>query len=299
METTADTLIEKPIVIHEVQPLTEAMLDHEVIADLTLRQFLTEHCTVLVGTVGGMYSIYETKSRQGISLLDENRTVMETHVQSLMKSYEEDGYYFTTLNLNEKLKEIDGQHRFESAMRKGLPVRFMIMPTWGIKEVTVLNVNSRNWKPVDFMESYAQQGNPNYIRFKEFFDANEFDISTCQLIIFGKRSKANAAEDEFRSGAIQVDDQMIVRASQKARKIKQLEKFHPRGWKSRSCTEAMLILFNTAGYDHDELIDRMEKYPEMTLIKANSLRVGEYIDMFVEKYNLRRQKGKLEVLSRN
>lgn len=290
--------VEKTIVIHEVQPLTEAMLNREVAAGMTLKQFLEEKCTVLVGTIGGMYTIYETKAKEPIDLLPENRAMIESHVQSLMKSYEEDGYYFTILNLNERLKEIDGQHRFESATRKGLPTRFMIMPGWGIREVTVLNVNSRNWRLVDFMESYAKQKNPNYVRFKEFFDAHKFDITTCQLLLTGRRTHGTSAQDYFRSGEMQIDEEMIIIGTKKGRQIQQMEKFHPYGWRSRNFVEALLILFNTLDYDHEYMIEKLEKFPEISLTKSGPLRVDEYLQLLVEKYNARRQKGKIEITSR-
>lgn len=297
MNSNVNNQDEKPIVIHEVQPLTEAMLKREVLPEITLRQFLEEKCKVLVGKVGEMYAIYETVVKDAINLLEENRVISESHVQRLMASYEKDGYYFSILDLNEKLEEIDGQHRFESAMRKNLPVRFMIMPGWTIKEVRVLNLNTRNWSPIDFLESYATQGYPNYIRFKKFFNEHLFDISTCQLLLTGKRSHSNS-EDDFRDGKLELDEEMVIHASKKATQIEMLKRFHPRGWKSRSHVEAMIILLSIRDYDHAYLIKKLEEFPITMLIKASSLRVGEYIDLYVERYNMRKQKDRLQVNSR-
>jgi len=82
-----------------------------------------------------------------------------------MDSFEKDRYLFAIVFICEKLEIIDGQHRCKAAKRKDLLIYFMVMPGWGIKEASVLNVNSRNWTIVDFMETHSKAGNPNYVRF--------------------------------------------------------------------------------------------------------------------------------------
>jgi hypothetical protein len=171
----------------------------------------------------------------------------------------------------------------------------MVMPGWGIKEVTILNMNSRNWTILDFMETHAKAGNPNYIRFKEFFDANEFDVTVCQLIITGKRSGGYASTDEFRLGHMQIDEQHMTDAWLKAKKIAEFRQFHPQGWKSRHFVEAMLSLFAAKGYDQAHMIAKLTTYPELMLIEARSLRVDEYLRVFLDKYNFRRMKDRIEV----
>lgn len=297
MSQSATNEIEKPIVIHDVQPLTEAMLNNEVMPGMTLSDFLKKECRMLIGEVGQMYAVYETKVKGPIELLEGNRIVSERHVQRLMGSYKKDGYYFTILDMNERLEEIDGQHRFESAMRKNLPVRFMIMPGWGIKEVKVLNFNTKNWSPLDFLESYATQGYPNYVRFKKFFDENPFDISTCQILLTGKKSYGDT-DDDFKDGKLELDEEMIIHASKKVEKIKMLKRFHPKGWKSRSHVEAVMILINTKDYDHQYLIEKLEKYPIVSLLNARSLRTAEYVKLYEERFNFGRQKSRIQVTSR-
>ena len=286
---------EQEISIRNIRRLTERMLANEITDGMSLGTFLANECTVLTS---GDFKVYSTESWAYFKCLEENRYLNEAHIQALMDSFVKDGYLFTILYVNEKMQIIDGQHRFEAAKRKGLPVHFMVMPGWGIREVTILNVNSRNWTIIDFMETHAKSGNPNYVRFKEFFDANEFDVTVCQLIITGKRSKGYASIDKFRSGQMQVDDQQITGAYLKTKKIIELKPFHPHGWKSRNFVEAMLTLFNTKGYDHGHMITKLTLYPEFLLSAARSLRVEEYLRILQDKYNFRRQKDKIEVRRR-
>jgi hypothetical protein len=285
----------KEIAIRSIEKLTDEMLTAEVSAGITLTGFLTTGCTVLSE---GEFKVYSTSNCTHFKRLKENRMINEAHVLALIDSFLNDGYLFTILYLNEKLEIIDGQHRLEAAKRKSLPVYFMIMPGWSIKEVTILNMNSRNWTIVDFMETHAKAGNPNYVRFKEFFDAYEFDVTVCQLIITGRRSGGYASSDEFRMGYMQVDEQQLTDAYLKAKKIMCLIPFHPHGWKSRNFVEAMLLFFSMKGYDHEHMIAKLTTYPDLMLREAKSLRVEEYVKILLEKYNFRRQKDKIEVTKR-
>jgi len=282
----------KEIVIRSIEKLTNEMLTTEVSSGITLAGFLSTDCNVLAN---GEFRVYSTTNCTYFKRLKENRMINEAHVLALIDSFENDGYLFTILYLNEKLEIIDGQHRLEAAKRKGLPVYFIIMPGWGIKEVTILNMNSRNWTIVDFMETHAKAGNPNYVRFKEFFDAFEFDVTVCQLIITGRRSGGYASSDEFRMGHMQVDEQQLTDAYLKGKKIVGLIPFHPYGWKSRNFVEAMLLIFTAKGYDHEHLIAKLTTYPDLMLREAKSLRVEEYVRTLLEKYNFRRQKDKIAV----
>jgi hypothetical protein len=286
---------EKEISIRSIEPLTIQMLKAKIAPDVMLAEFLTMQCAVIAD---GECQIYRTYDCSLFKRLKENRAVNEAHVAALMESFQTDGYLFTLLYVNEKLEIIDGQHRLEAAKRLGLPVYFSIMPGWGLKEVTMLNMYSRNWAIEDFMESHAKAGNPNYVRFKEFFDKHEFDITTCQLILLGRRSGGYAKKDMFRLGEMQLDEQYLTDAYLKAAKIMDFKPFHSRGWSSRSFVEAMLMLFKAKGYDHEHMITKLTNFPDLLLSEAKSLRVDEYVKLFVDKYNFRRNKERIEIKRR-
>ena len=272
-----------------VSPLTDTMLN-AAIAGMTLREFLSTHCEVIAK--GDLHAIYATTAYGYFSLLDGNREVREVNVQALVKSYEKDGYLFTVLYMNEKLQQIDGQHRFESARRKQLPVYFMIMSGWGLKEVTTLNVNSHNWSIIDFMETYVRQGNEHYVLFKEFYDANEFDISTCLLLILGTRI-VEGYVDGFKEGKFKTSFEQVDLAMKKANAISRLKDFHPNGWRSRNFTDAMIRFLALPGYNHDQMVEQLKLYPDVMLRDAKTLRIEEYIAVLHKKYNYRKIKNLL------
>lgn len=192
-------------------------------------------------------------------------------------------------------RSLTGSTGLKQPRRKHLPVYFIIVPGWGIREVTILNMNSRNWTIQDFMETHAKAGNPHYVQFRDFFNAHVFDLTSCQLILTGRRSGGYAATDSFRQGQMKLYDEQVKEAYEKAAKIQDLKPFHPHGWASRNCVEAMLAVLNTQGYDHAHFIECMKTYPELVLLDAKMLRVEEYLKLFVGKYNFRRTKNRLDV----
>lgn len=279
---------------HGFQKLTDKMLESMLPGNGQYLLTFLSKCDVLPFED---FKVYKSSDYGAFSHLAENRDLNEQHVHTLMESFENDGYLFTILYVNEKMQIIDGQHRFEAAKRKHLPVYFIIMPGWDIRHVAILNVNSRNWTMADFMNTHAKAGNENYIRFKQFYDEHDFDITTAQLVVLGRRTKLRGdggGNDDFRSGQIKISQEQINKAYVKARKIKELKDFHPHGWKSGNCVTAMLALFNTKGYDHSHFITQLKKYPITILMDAKSLRTKEYLDMFIEKYNYRK-KDKIEL----
>lgn len=290
---TTSILTTEEVKQHSAVALSDKMLSETILRGngQYLMSFLCNSCQVLPFDD---FKVYKTLEYKAFSHLAENRDLNERHVHALMESFVKDGYLFTILYVNEKMEIIDGQHRFEAARRKHLPVYIIVMPGWGIREVAILNVNSSDWTMEDFMNSYAKGGNQHYQLFKEFYDKHEFDITTAQHIIFGKRSGGGITSD-FRSGKMTTDEGQITKAAIKARKIGKFKDFHPKGWKSRNFVEAMLILFNVKGYDHDHMIEQFKKYPETILLDARSLRVEEYLKMFIEKYN-HRKKDKIELV---
>lgn len=278
--------------IRTVKPLSAKMLDTQAAGRKTLRQFLSQDCASLST---GKHAVYTTTKISAFKRLKENRSINEAHVLALMDSFEKDGYLFTIIYVNEKLEIIDGQHRCEAAKRSNLPIYFMVMPGWGIKEVTILNVNSRDWGLGDFLESHAKSGNPNYIRFLDFYKSHKFDITTCQLLLYGKRSGQQRGSDEFRLGLIQVDDKHVTDAHLKAKKIATMKPFHPHGWKCRGFVDAMLTLFKTTGYDHEYMLSKLQAHPDILLAQAKSMRTEEYLRLLLDKYNFKLHRNRIEI----
>lgn len=134
-----------------------------------------------------MSKIFETKNYDKFIHAKENRTVSRHPI--LMKSMKLNGFLscFPLLVESEpsgKLKIIDGQHRFETAKELGIPVKYVISQV-GNLDIPLLNNAQKRWSPRDFVNSFVTQGNPEYVKLKEFCDKYGISISIGASLLSG------------------------------------------------------------------------------------------------------------------
>lgn len=107
--------------------------------------------------------IYTTTDYDMFKILDGNRSVKNARVVKTVESIEKHGWLTQPILVNEKFEVIDGQGRLEALKRLEMPVEFVIDEGIGIEECRTLNVYQKNWGLMDYVESFANCGNDNYI----------------------------------------------------------------------------------------------------------------------------------------
>ena len=115
-------------------------------------------------------NIYKTTDYDIFKKLIGNRDVGEDRVKKVTNSIEKIGLCNIPLLVNEKMEVIDGQARLEACRRMGLPVTYIIENGLGQKQCIGLNNSSTNWKTMNYIESYAEEGNVSYMYFKILCD---------------------------------------------------------------------------------------------------------------------------------
>ena len=106
-------------------------------------------------------NIKTTKDYSLFKKLLGNRVIKKSHVQKLKKSISEK-YIPTCIIVNEKYEIIDGQNRFEALKQLQLPVEYRIVNNLTLKDAIRLNISNSNWKFEDYVNSFAEEGNPYY-----------------------------------------------------------------------------------------------------------------------------------------
>ena len=109
-------------------------------------------------------AVYETADYDKFIKLEGNRSVLERRVARISNSIEQVGYRTNPIIVNRKFEIIDGQGRYEACKEKGLPIQYVIDPNAGLEECVALNLGQTNWRPIDYVESYARQGVEDYAR---------------------------------------------------------------------------------------------------------------------------------------
>jgi hypothetical protein len=116
------------------------------------------------------FATYKTTNYDLFKTLKGNRQLNELNVKSIVKSIEENGILPSIAIVNEKMEVIDGQHRIEAMKRTENPVYFQVREGYSLKDCIALNVASRNWTTMDYIDSYAEQGNPDYERLRNVME---------------------------------------------------------------------------------------------------------------------------------
>lgn len=111
------------------------------------------------------YTVYVSSDYRIFKHLTGNRRVNSHRVEKIKASIKAVGQIISPIVVNENYEIIDGQGRVEAFKDMGLPVYFVIQQGAGIKECISMNIYQSNWKVTDYIESYAEQGDPNYMRF--------------------------------------------------------------------------------------------------------------------------------------
>lgn len=108
-------------------------------------------------------TVYRTDDLRIFKILDSNRDIKESRKQKIIESIDKNGYISNPIIVNEKYEVIDGQGRLEACKELGISIDYYVVENIGIEECRVLNMNMTNWSLMDYIKSYASEGNEEYI----------------------------------------------------------------------------------------------------------------------------------------
>jgi len=239
--------------------------------------------------------IIKTTDYSIFKVLLGNRAINKAHVERLRRSFQ-DNYLFSPIIVNDKFEIIDGRHRYEAAKSLNLPISYIICKNYGLNEVQILNTNTKNWKKEDYLNAYCDMKHPEYLKFRNFMRKYpEFGIKSVEYILTNsvsdKRDKRNGIvlkSKSFEEGNLVIED--YEKAIQTAEKLVQLRHLY-KGYTNSRFIMAMLGIFKIDGYNHDQLISRLKKYPGAM---KDCLNVMQYKLLIEDIYNYR-SKDKLSL----
>lgn len=111
--------------------------------------------------------IYTTTDYEAFIFPDWNRDVSGARVVKMVESIQSVGWLPEPILVNEKFEVIDGQSRVKALQKLGMPVEFCIVEGIGRKECQNLNRFQKNWSAMNYINSYASDGDDNYVWLKE------------------------------------------------------------------------------------------------------------------------------------
>jgi hypothetical protein len=224
------------------------------------------------------FQVYTTKDYSLFKTIDGNRNINLLHLNRLLKSMKE-VYLFTCIIVNEFYQIIDGQHRFECCKELKLPLNYVMMKGYGLREVQILNQNSKTWNADDFLEGYCKLGYEHYIEYLKFKTKFEFGHNECMLLLGGSDNGHNIKE--FYAGNFKIKDYNL--AHDKAQKICMIGRYYD-GYKRSSFVRTMNNILAKPQFDFTQFMQKLKIQP-LALQDCNS--IDQYKLLIEEIYNYR------------
>lgn len=199
-------------------------------------------------------TIYKTTNYNQFKSIKGNRKVDEAHVRAFQELISEKDFLDEAPILITPDKEIkDGQHRLEAAKRSKKPIYYRISQKEGnvLEQVQLLNVGTRNWSEVDFLESYIKNGKKDYAQLKEFITKYELGLSTGVLLLASKQfTGRHILMRLFRKGKF-----MITNSEQALSVVEKLQELRPYMMDYVYSSRVFIRIFITIFGDNDALFE--------------------------------------------
>lgn len=246
-----------------------------------------------ITTIGRILSTFDYSI---FTSIQGNRIVNEIHVERLKKSFKEN-YLLSPIIVNEKYQIIDGQHRFMAAKSLKLPINFIVIPNYGLKQVQVLNANASNWSNYDYLNAYCDLGYEQYLQMRQFMnDFPDFGIASADVIITNSASGSNSrvakhmvkingkrrgSSNAFKDGKLHIPN--LEKSYANAEKIMMLKQYHE-SYNKRPFVACMVQIFEIPDYDHKQLLSKLKLRPNALVHCSRS---SQYKLVIEDIYNYR------------
>lgn len=238
--------------------------------------------------------VYRTHNYDLFKIMDDNRDLNLLHVKRLIQSFQ-DQHLVCPIIVNEKMQVIDGQHRLQASKETGLPVYYIVLPGYTIKQVQILNTNQKNWNRMDFLQMYCEQGKQAYIELRDFMrEFPDFGINAAMSLIKLTSSSTHQGQidgkkvhmKDFEEGKLKIPN--ITKSYVIARKVLDFKPFY-KEYHRPGFVSALIPLFSSRVYNHKEMLHKLKNAPAELQLRDSKKIVG-YRMQLEDIYNYKRQK---------
>ena len=176
---------------------------------------------------------------------------------------------------------INGQGRFEALKSLGRPIKFVVDQSADIDDCRRINSANTGWKPLDYIVSFASDGNPNYINMLMVIDKiGRTDASLIMRLCSHDRKADGRRPSDVINGTLSFtsdDANEVLNVISAGNDLADaLAIHHP----PASFYIATKIIMDSDGYSHKRMVDKCRKcmfsYVRPTKLSDN-VKAFEYI----------------------
>lgn len=141
--------------------------------------------------------IRKTQDYHLFKFLPGNRA-LKNRAENIKESIKKIGWISNPIIVNENMEIIDGQSRFAALRELGMPIEYQVIHHLDIDDCRTLNRYNEVWGSLDYLYSYAEEGNINYIRLKNLMET--FDERQIRLLLQACRKPY--IKNDFQEGKV-------------------------------------------------------------------------------------------------
>lgn len=243
--------------------------------------------------------VYETRDYSKFVTFKENRE--PDHVGRIVSNMLEFGAIQKPIvctihpDFPGKLVVVDGNNSRHCRMQLGLPIPYIVLCNATPREMTALNLVSKNWTTRNYIDLYASLGYSDYLIFQNLL--KEYPELTCRSMEYILRLSTTNDQNESRSGAHHhavarglfkcKDTQRSLEIINFLMKMKAIENGRSKVYKADFFIACIVRLFNYKPFDPERLLKKMETFPFLICKQPDAT---SYLEMCEEIYN-RKQKA--------
>ena len=212
-----------------------------------------------------------------------NRDLNESKVNKIIKSVQDGLNFFKycPILVNEAFYIIDGQHRFVVCKKLKLPIYYVVVPNFSLRQIAEINNNQSKWKIRDFMNCYidADVNREDYKALETFTAEYGINVSLgINLLMYGKVGSGGQS-DAFRDGQFKVHFLDVA-----TRLLNLSKEYEPFGaeWRSRAFLQAIEKLIASEKYIQPSVLNKLKKH-DLKIEHQGSCK--EYLTHIEELYN--------------
>lgn len=210
--------------------------------------------------------------------VSSNRDVDQRHVRNLAAAIQrKDLLHVNPILVNKRMEVLDGQHRLAAARLLQKAVFYIVDEAIDHSDIARLNTNKKNWQLMDYINYYTVKGVKQYKELARLI--NEFPNFPPSFIIAAIGDDGSRQRIAVMNGLL--DTSNIAGAKEVFSCIKDFEAHFTHTYNSRFL-EALLFLYNTGSYNHEVMVNKLQRYPGCLVACANK---KQYIKLLQEVYN--------------
>lgn len=179
----------------------------------------------------------------------------------------------------------DGQHRYEVAVKLGLPIHYVEEET--DFDVALVNCTAKGWTLRDYAEKWAREGRQDYTTGLEFAQRHDLCVGVSFALLAGTSGLSGVTHQQFNCGEFKVKE--MKWAESVAALYCPLRELEPKRLHKTPFIDACVAVCRVKGFDPKRLLSRAPQQRDKLRVD-HATRDG-YLEMLEAIYNFRVRAG--------